>query len=85
MAATMVTENCLYISPVAPPKNAMGTKTAETTMAMPNEGPLDFSHRFFRGRDRIEMLVAHDAFDVFHHHDRIHRQAGRSPEPWPAW
>ncbi|MND35718.1 hypothetical protein D3C80_263620 [compost metagenome] len=43
-----------------------------------HERALDFSHRFFRGRDGIEMLVAHDTLDIFHHHDRIiHQQTDR--------
>ena len=39
MAATIVTENCRYISPVEPPSNAIGTNTAERTSTIPTSAP----------------------------------------------
>ena len=35
----MVTENCLYITPVIPPKNAIGRKTEDSTSATATTGP----------------------------------------------
>ena len=39
MAATIVTENCRYISPVEPPSNAIGTNTADRTSTIPTSAP----------------------------------------------
>ena len=74
------------MAPVVPPKKAMGTNTADSTIAIPTSAPWICFHRFSRRFARREPFLAHNAFDVFDHdngvidqqadsqHRREHRQ-----------
>ena len=66
------------MTPIEPPKNAMGTNTAASTSAMRDQRAGDLVHRLARGLARRQAFLGHHALDVFHHHDGVvHQQADR--------
>ena len=59
------------MTPVEPPKKAIGTNTADSTRAMPTSAPVIWSIDLRVASQRRQALLAHQALDVLDHDDRV--------------